>query len=289
MNIYQALNNSYELLNNNSRTYKMDCQILLAECLKIKNRLDLFLNLNKKLTKDEINNFYNLIQDRQKYKPISKIIKKKEFWDLEVDVSKKVLIPRPETEVLLDLVSKVLKKNLNIRFLDIGCGSGCISLALLNIFSYSKGEAFDISRDAVLNTKLNLKRYNKLNRVKVLQRDLFQFKTDKKYDLIISNPPYLKLSDYTNLSRSIKVYEPKNSLISDSKDGILFYDHIITNLKNNLKMNGYFAFEIGDNQYLKLKKLLSQNGFIIISKFKLLNDKIRCILAKKIKNYTLQQ
>ena len=158
MNIYQALNNSYALLNNNSKTNRLDCEILLAECLKIKNRLDLFLNLNKRLTKDEINIFFNLIKERQKCKPISKIIKKKEFWDFEVDVSKKVLIPRPETEVLLDLVSKVIKKNLNIRFLDVGCGSGCISLALLNIFLNSSGQAFDISRDAVINTKAQFKK-----------------------------------------------------------------------------------------------------------------------------------
>jgi len=288
MNIYQALNSSYTLLNNNSNTKRLDCEILLAECLRIKNRLDLFLNLNQVLTQDEISTFFNLIKERQKYKPISKIIKKKEFWNFEVDVSKKVLIPRPETEVLLDLVSRVLKKNLNIRFLDVGCGSGCISLALLNIFSNSSGEAFDLSRDAVLSAKLNLKKYNKLNRVKVFQKDLFQFKTDKKYDLIISNPPYLKLSDYINLSRSIKIYEPKNALVSDRKDGILFYNYIISSLKNNLKMNGFFAFEIGDNQFLKIKKLLSQNGFIVISKFKLINGKIRCILAKKIKNYALQ-
>ena len=288
MNIYQALNNSYTLLNNNSKTNRLDCEILLAECLRIKNRLDLFLNLNKRLSKDEIKIFFSLIKERQKLKPISKIIKKKEFWSFEVDVSKKVLIPRPETEVLLDLVSKILKKNLNIRFLDIGCGSGCISLAMLNIFSNSRGEAFDLSRDAVLNTKINLKKYNKLDRVKVFQRDLFKFKTDKKYDLIISNPPYLKLSDYINLNRSIKLYEPKNALVSDRKDGILFFNYIISTLKNNLKMNGYLAFEIGDNQFFQLKKLLSQNGFIIISKFKLINDKIRCILAKKIKNYALQ-
>ena len=288
MKIYQALNKSYTILNNNSKTYRMDCEILLAECLRIKNRLNLFLNLNKKLTKDEINIFFSLIKERQKCKPISKIIKKKEFWNLEVDVSNKVLIPRPETEVLLDLVSKVLKKNLNFKFLDVGCGSGCISLALLNIFSYSRGEAFDLSKDAVLNTKLNLKKHNMLKRLKVFHRDLFKFKTDRKYDLIISNPPYLKHSDYINLDPSIKAYEPKNALISDNKDGIIFYDYMISSLKKNLKTNGYFAFEIGDNQFLKLQKLLSQNGFIITSKFKLLNDKIRCILAKKIKNYTLQ-
>ena len=110
MNVYQALKDSYELLNNNSKTYRMDCEILLAESMKIENRLHLFLNMNKKLTKDQIRIFFSLIKERQKYKPISKIIKKKEFWNFELDVSKKVLIPRPETEVLLDLVSKVIKK-----------------------------------------------------------------------------------------------------------------------------------------------------------------------------------
>ena len=289
MNIHQALKNSYSLLNNRFNTYKLDCEILLANTLKMNNRLDLFINLEKNLTKKEINIFFNFIKERQRFKPISKIITKKEFWNLEIDVSKKVLIPRPETEVLLDQVSKELKNRLNIQFLDIGCGSGCLVLALLEIFSDSKGEAFDISKEAVLNTKFNLNKYNKSNRVKVFQRDLFKFQTPKQYDLIISNPPYLKNSEYINLSPSIKNYEPKNALVSDCKDGTKFYYHIIKNLKRNLKMNGYFAFEIGDNQFIKLKKLLSQNGFIIISTFKLINDKIRCLLAKKTKNYTLQQ
>jgi len=102
------------------------------------------------------------------------------------------------------------------------------------------------------------------------------------------SPPYLKKSDYINLSSSIKIYEPKNALVSDSKDGTMFYNHIISSYKNNLKLNGYLAFEIGDNQFKKLQKLLSQNGFIIVSKFKLINDQIRCLLAKKIKNYALQ-
>lgn len=288
MNIYQALSESYSLLINKSKTYKLDCEILLADTLHIENRLNLFSNLNKKLTENEINTFFRTIKDREKLKPISKITKKKEFWNFEMNVTKKVLIPRPETEVLLDLVSKVFKKNSNISFLDIGCGSGCITLSLLGIFSNSQGEAFDISKEAVMNTQLNLKKYHKLNQVKVFKRDVFKFKTHKKYDLIISNPPYLKKSDYINLSPSIKIYEPKNALVSDSKDGTMFYNHIISSYKNNLKLNGYLAFEIGDNQFKKLQKLLSQNGFIIVSKFKLINDQIRCLLAKKIKNYALQ-
>ncbi len=288
MNIYQALKNSYLLLNNKSKTYKLDCEILLANSLKLNNRLDLFLNLEKKLTKKEINIFFHSIKERKNFKPISKITKKKEFWNIQIDVSKKVLIPRPETEVLLDLVSKVYNKKSNIEFLDIGCGSGCIALSLLNIFINSKGEAFDISREAVACTNLNLKKNNKSNRVKVFQRDLFKFKTNKKYDLIISNPPYLKSSDYINLEPSIKIFEPKKALVSDTKYGIEFYNHIIIHLKKNLKINGYLAFEIGNNQFIKIQKLLSQNGFVVKSKFKLINNQIRCLLAKKIKNYTLQ-
>ena len=103
MNIHQALKNSYTLLINRFKTYKLDCEILLANSLKMKNRLDLFLNLEKNLSKNEINEFFNSIQERRKFKPISKIIKKKEFWSLDIDVSKNVLIPRPETEVLLHL------------------------------------------------------------------------------------------------------------------------------------------------------------------------------------------
>lgn len=288
MNIYQALQNSYVLLSNKSKTYRLDCEILLANSLKLKNRLDLFLNLEKELTRRELNIFFQSIKERQKFKPVSKITKKKEFWDMQLDVSKKILIPRPETEILLDLVSKVYNKKSNVTFLDIGCGSGCIALSLLNIFTNSKGEAFDISREAIENTKLNLKKYNKINRVKVFKKDLFEYKTNKKYDLIISNPPYLKSSDYINLEPSIKIYEPKSSLVSDTKYGIKFYKHIIIHLKKNLKINGYFAFEIGNNQFIKLQKLLSQNGFIVKSKFKLINNQIRCLLAKKIKNYTLQ-
>tara|TARA_B100000963_G_scaffold356738_1_gene377481 strand:- start:1805 stop:2674 length:870 start_codon:yes stop_codon:yes gene_type:complete len=289
MNINQALKNSYLKLKSSSKTYKLDCEILLSDILKIKNRFDLFLNLDKELTKNEISKFYKKISDRQKFKPISKIVRKKDFWKFEIDLPKNVLIPRPETETLLDLVFKVYKNKKNIQFLDVGCGSGCISLSLLDIILNSTGEAFDISKDAVLNTKLNLKKYNKHHRVKVFQKDLFKFRTNKKYDLIISNPPYLKSSDYINLCPSIKNYEPKNAYISDNKDGISFYNHIILSLKNNIKLNGYLAFEIGDNQFIKIQNLLRKNGFIIVSKIKLINDQIRCLLAKKIKNYALQQ
>ena len=288
MNISQVLKNSYNLLSSASQTYKLDTEVLLAHVLKKKNRLNLFLNTEEELNNKERDKFEDLINQRISKKPISKIINQKSFWNFDLDVSKKVLIPRPETEVLIEMVTKEINKKKNLKFLDIGCGSGCISISLLEHYKKSLGTGIDISKDAILNTKINLNNYNFTNRIKLLRKNIFTYKTDKKFDLIISNPPYLKLSDYINLDPSIKKYEPKEALIGDNKEGLKFYKEIIKKFRNNIKLNGYLAFEIGDNQFMQINKLLISNGFIVVSKYKLINNQIRCLLAKKVKNYTLQ-
>ena len=288
MKITEALNNSYSLLSNVSKTYKLDAEVLLAHVLNKKNRLDLYLDINQELNIKEKEKFEDLVKQRATKKPVSKIINQKSFWNFDFDISKKVLIPRPETEVLIEMVTKKFIANKDIKFLDIGCGSGCISISLLDYFKKSNGIAIDISKDAVLNTRLNSNNFNLTNRLKVLKKNVFTYRTEKKFDLIISNPPYLKLSDYINLDQGIKIYEPKEALIGDNKEGLKFYKEIIKKFKNNLKYNGYFGFEIGDNQFLKVKKLLNLHGFVIVSEHKLINNQVRCLLAKKIKNYTLQ-
>ena len=288
MKITEALNNSYSLLSNVSKTYKLDAEVLLAHALNKKNRLDIYLDLNQELNIKEKEKFEDLVKQRVTKKPVSKIINQKSFWNFDFDISKKVLIPRPETEVLIEMVTKKFNANKDIKFLDIGCGSGCISISLLDYFKKSNGIAIDISKDAILNTQLNLNNFNLNNRLKVLKKNVFSFRTEKKFELIISNPPYLKLSDYINLDHGIKIYEPKEAFIGDNKEGLKFYKEIIKKFKNNLKYNGYFGFEIGDNQFLKVKKLLNLHGFVIVSEYKLINNQVRCLLAKKIKNYTLQ-
>jgi len=284
MNIGQVLKNSYNLLSSTSQTYKLDTEVLLAHVLKKKNRLDLFLNTKEELNNEERDRFEDFIHQRISKKPISKIINQKSFWNFDLDVSKKVLIPRPETEVLIEMVTKEINKKKNLKFFDIGCGSGCISISLLEYYKNSVGTGIDISKDAILNTKTNLSNYNLINRIKLLRKNIFTYRTYKKFDLIISNPPYLKLSDYINLDPSIKKYEPKEALIGDNKEGLRFYKEIIKKFKNNIKLNGYLAFEIGDNQFMQINKLLILNGFIVVSKYKLINNQIRCMLAKKVKN-----
>lgn len=288
MNISKALKNSYNLLSGISKTYKLDTEVLLAHVLKKKNRLDLFLNTKEELNKEEREKFIDFINQRISKKPVSKIINRKSFWNFDLDISKKVLIPRPETEVLIEMVTKEINKKKNLKFLDIGCGSGCISISLLEYYKKSFGTGIDISKDAILNTKTNLINYSLTNRIKLLRKNIFTYITDKKFDLIISNPPYLKLSDYINLDLAIKKYEPKDALIGDNKEGLKFYKEIIKKFRNNIKLNGYLAFEIGDNQFMQINKLLISNGFIVVSKYKLINNQIRCLLAKKVKNYTLQ-
>ena len=182
MNILSALNKSYSILNGKSSSYKLDCEIILSHILKKDNRLELFSNLKYTLNTEEINLFFNKIKERRKLKPVSKIINKKNFWNFNIDVSKNILIPRPETEVLIDMVCSKIKKDSKLHFLDIGCGSGCISLSLLDHFKKSYALAFDISKEAILNSKINIKKYNLNNRIKIIHADLCKFITEKKFD-----------------------------------------------------------------------------------------------------------
>ena len=282
MNIQEALQESKEILKNVSFTADLDVEVLLSKVLNKDVRLEKITNSSYEITEKEKKDFNELIKLRKRKIPLAKILKVKDFWNFEVNVDNKVLIPRPETEVLIDLIVSKISKNKKINFFELGIGSGCISMSILDHFKNAKGIAWDVSKQSIVSSTKNIKKYGFEQRLKIEKRDGLLFKPKQMFDLIVSNPPYLKLSDYISLDKSIKVYEPKNALIADNSFGLKFYNRIIKFYKLNLKLGGLLALEIGDNQFNLLYNLLLKNGFRIEKKYRLINNQVRCLVAKKI-------
>ena len=282
MNIQEALQESKKILKNVSFTADLDAEVLLSKVLNKDVRLEKITNSSYEITEKEKKDFNELIKLRKKKIPLAKILKVKDFWNFEVNVDNKVLIPRPETEVLIDLIVSKISKNKKINFFELGIGSGCISMSILDHFKNAKGIAWDVSKQSIVSSTKNIKKYGFEQRLKIEKRDGLLFKPKQMFDLIVSNPPYLKLSDYISLDKSIKVYEPKNALIADNSFGLKFYNRIIKFYKLNLKLGGLLALEIGDNQFNLLYNLLLKNGFRIEKKYRLINNQVRCLVAKKI-------
>ncbi len=282
MNIQEALQESKEILKNVSFTADLDVEVLLSKVLNKDVRLEKITNSSYEITEKEKKDFNELIKLRKKKIPLAKILKVKDFWNFEVNVDNKVLIPRPETEVLIDLIVSKISKNKKINFFELGIGSGCISMSILDHFKNAKGIAWDVSKQSIVSSTKNIKKYGFEQRLKIQKRDGLLFRPKQMFDLIVSNPPYLKLSDYISLDKAIKVYEPKNALIADNSLGLKFYNRIIKFYKLNLKLGGLLALEIGDNQFNLLYNLLLKNGFRIEKKYRLINNQVRCLVAKKI-------
>lgn len=281
--ITEVLHQSYnELLNHNIKTAKIDSELILANLLKI-SRIDLITKQNLNLSKDQIDLYNNLIERRKKKEPVAYIFNKREFWNENYYVDKRVLIPRPETEIIIEmLLKKIFNKLKTLQILDIGCGSGCLLISCLKEFSKSKGTGVDISSSAIEVANINIKQNQLNSRARLIKKDLFKLNLKNKFDIIISNPPYLTSSSYVKLDSDIKFYEPKRALVA-GVDGLKFYEKIIFIASTNLKKNGFLGLEIGDGHYIQIKKLLLANSFKIIDRFKLINGEIRCILATKIR------
>ena len=280
--VLEALTKNYkDLLNHNIQTAKIDAEVILADVLKI-SRVNLITKQNTVLNQGQEDLFAKLIKRRKQQEPVAYILNKKEFWNENYYVDKRVLIPRPETEILIEmLLKKVKDKSKVFQILDLGCGSGCLLISCLKEFNKSLGLGIDISSLALEVAKKNIQTHKINSRAKLLKLDLFKLDIKKKFDFILSNPPYLTSSEYRNLSKDVKDYEPKQALVGGF-DGILYYKKIISFSKSSLKKNGFLALEIGDGQYKEIKKLLTNHSFRILDKYQLIDGEIRCILASKI-------
>jgi len=279
-NVVSVLTKSKNILKkSNIPSASLDCELLLSSSLNI-SREHLFMNHTQKINEVQLKEFYNLLDRRKKKEPIAYILNKKEFWNNSFYVNKNVLIPRPDTEILIEQILKNYSKNDALSVLDIGTGSGCIVLSLLKLFKNFKGVAIDISKKALNVAKYNAKMHQLDNRVKFFKSSVDNF-LKGKYDLIVSNPPYIKQLDFKNLERDISEYEPSLAL-KGGIDGLTVIRRVIKKSSKLLKRGGKLVLEIGYDQMYQSKQVLRKQGFYINKITKDYSNNYRCIVCTKI-------
>tara|TARA_B100000963_G_scaffold348788_1_gene356909 strand:+ start:3449 stop:4294 length:846 start_codon:yes stop_codon:yes gene_type:complete len=280
MNIYTAIKKGSKILKKkNIKSSDLDCEILLAKAIK-KQRKYLILNLDKQVNNENLQNYEYLINQRSTGKPIAFLTKKKNFWKSEFIIEEGVLIPRPDTEVLIDETLKIFKNIDCANILDVGVGSGCIILSILKEKPCFYGKGIDISKKSINLSNLNAKKLGLKNRVKFIKTNVDNF-CDGKYDLIISNPPYIKSNEIKYLEKDVSRFEPKLAL-DGGLDGTLKILKIIEKASVLLKVNGKLVLEIAYNQRIKVINLLKKQGFYINKTIKDYAKNDRCIISTKI-------
>jgi release factor glutamine methyltransferase len=241
---------------------KLDSLILLTHALFCSKEYVIF-NPDLELSSKQKSDFFEFIERRAKREPVSQIIGKREFFGEEFLVTKDVLDPRPDSESLIELVLKTFSdKKQNLKILELGVGSGCLILTLLKAYKNAEGEGVDISKAALEICQKNAEKFVIKNRLKLEESDLFSA-VKSKYDLIISNPPYIPRSEIEELEAEVKTFEPRFAL-DGGIDGLDFYRKIAASAKNFLNENGKIILEIGFGQKEEIIKIFSQNGFSFI-------------------------
>jgi release factor glutamine methyltransferase len=276
--------NISELLHSGSRalklkkieTHQLDSELVLSNLLK-KRRENLIINSNQNVSENTILNFKKLITRRANREPLAYILKKKEFWSKDFFVNRNILIPRPETELLCESIIKIFK-NKSLHILDMGTGSGCIILSILSEIKTAKGIGIDISKKAIEVAKKNSNKHGLNKRVKFFNKSLEDI-YGYKFDLIVSNPPYVRTSDIKSLSEDVKRFEPKIAL-DGGKDGLDVIKKVIYKSNTILKKLGWLALEIGKGQHYKVSQILKKQKFkeeLVVKDYR---NNVRCILAR---------
>ena len=280
MNIENILNEGINILQKNKiANPQLDSEILLSNSIK-RDKKHIILNPKEILNSEQLGKFKSLIERRKKGEPIAYIINKKEFWKDEFFVNKDVLIPRPDSELIIEQVLKIYSKNVQLQVLDIGTGSGCILLSILKERSNFYGTGIDISKKSINVSKFNAKQLNLTNRVKFFYSSVDNF-NNGKYDIVVSNPPYIKQLSLKYLEKDVVNFEPKLAL-SGGFDGFSKIRKVINKASILIKKNGKFILEIGFNQKNKVIKILKEEGFYVNKAIKDYGNNDRCIISTKI-------
>ena len=270
--------NNY-LFNKNIQNYKLDVEILASSIIK-KSREYFLLNQKKKFTKKEFNRFKKFLKKRNNRQPVAQIINKKEFWKQNLYIDNNVLIPRPESEHIVEETANLIKDERNYSILDIGCGSGCLIISILLDKINCRGTALDVSKKAIKVSKINAKMQHIENRIKFMHSDIDKVFVGK-YDLIITNPPYIKKSKIKYLDDEVKTFEPKLAL-DGGIDGLSKIKKIILKSSKLIKRGGKLIIEIGFDQKFKVQEILKKNFFYVNKVVKDYSGKDRCIISTKL-------
>ena len=280
MNIEKAIKEAFKILKTKKiKTALLDSEILMSEILK-KDRRFLIMNPQEKITDNDYKNFKKILASRLKSKPIAYLTGVKSFWKYDFDVNEKVLIPRPETELLIEQVLENYKNKQNINFLEVGTGSGCIILSILKEKKSFLGKGVDVSKDSLEVCKANANKLGLISRLKLFKSDIDNFFTGK-YDLIISNPPYIKKFDFKGLDDDVVKYEPRKAL-DGGLDGLSEIRKVVKRSSKLIKNRGKLILEIAHDQKNEVIKILKSNNFYINKVVKDFAKKDRCIIGTKI-------
>ena len=278
MNLLKALNKGYDILkSNNINSYKIDAELLLSESLKV-SKEKLILNLNDVINSDDYKAYLSKLKRRLNKEPVAYILKKKEFWKNEFYINKNVLIPRPETEHLVEETLRIIPENKNKKLLEIGIGSGCLMISILKDRKSCYGIGIDTCKKAVKTAIINANLHQIKNRIKIFKTDVDNFNTGK-YDLIISNPPYIDKHQLKYLG--VSEFEPLKAL-DGGINGTEILMKVINKASQLLKINGKLIIEIGNNQKYKMIEFLNKNNYFINKVVKDLSNIERCIICTKL-------
>ena len=276
MNALELINiGAKELRQKKIDTSRIDSELLLSKILN-KKREDILISLDQKISKENLLNYKNLILRRSKSEPIAYIFEEKEFWSKNFFASPDTLIPRPETELLVEKLIEIFKGK-KISILDIGTGSGCILISLLIELMNCSGVGIDISKKALVIAKKNAKKHGILNNIKFFNKSL-DSKIEQKFDLIVSNPPYIMSNQIENLMKDVKQFEPRIAL-DGGNDGLDLIRKVIYKTEYILKDKGMLALEIGNKQFKKVSEILIKKNFKIEHIIKDYKDNVRCIIS----------
>ena len=281
MNALELINfGASELRRKKIGTSRLDSELLLSKILN-KNREEILINLEQKICQKYLLKYKQLIQRRSQREPIAYIMEEKEFWSKIFFVSSDTLIPRPETELIVEKLTKIFEEK-KISILDIGTGTGCILISLLSELKNSKGIGIDISKKALIIAEKNSEYHGMKNKIKFFHKSL-DSKFYQKFDLIVSNPPYIKKCEIKNLKEDVRKFEPRIAL-DGGNDGLDLIKKVIYKSKYILKIKGMLALEIGNEQFNKVSKILKKNNFKIEHIIKDYKDNIRGIISTQIGN-----